>query len=150
MDKLLSGMAENIGKFGAMLFSVEGVAIWLWLALPALLVAIPLLTIRTIDAPRPTRIARVVFAALPAFWLAVCAIVVTFAWNEKFDSYLISQIAFWVFIGLLFVMVLSGVAAIVMIRGWHRLTGLILLVVNLWIMVTCAFFGAMLISGVFL
>lgn len=150
MDKLLSGMAENIGKFGALLFSVEGLAIWPWLALPVVLVAIPLLLIRPVDMPRSTQVARGIFAALPAFWLAVCAIVVIFAANDKFDSYLISQIAVWVFIGLIFVMMLSGVAAIVMIRGWHRLTGLALLVVNLWIIVFCAFFGAMLVSGVFL
>ena len=148
MDTLVSGVSQNFGQAFKHLLSAGGAPLWLALLMPLTLAALPVAIIRRAEWTPRARIARGLLAALPAFWVAIWVITTAFGYNDRLARFDLGAIVFWVFAGLTAAMALSGIAATVLIGGWHRLTALALLVINLWIIATCAFVGVIVVAGV--
>jgi hypothetical protein len=134
---------QNLSRAVNHLFTAEGRYIWTFLLLAVLLAVMPLLVIQPTAPPLKVRIAKILLAAQPVAWVVAGVIVAAFI-NAGAAA---SEIAFWIFVGLAAVMAISGIAAMVMIRGWHRLTALALMVLNLWIIFHCALIGVIVILG---
>jgi hypothetical protein len=151
MDAILHGYKQFCWTVGQALIFLGPLHDVIWPVLGLLPLVLIAMAVGAFDAKLQTekvsQTLRLILISQPVLWVVACLIFIPF-WDDMGpDRPIVEAVIGWVNLALIALLVLPGLAAVAVSKGWNRAVAAFFGLVNLWFLLVCCFIGLMAVSG---